>query len=92
MSPKEYNFQPGAILHDAICGAFRTRGISFERWCKENDIPAATARNATYGQSKGRSGQELLERLVHAAGHEIVRAAYADRTMRHASDIGRENV
>ena len=36
MSKESPQFQPGAILHDAIVGAFRSRGLGFEAWCASN--------------------------------------------------------
>ena len=55
-------FQPGAILHDAIMGAFRARGWSFEGWLIENGIKPASARGCTFGQSKGPKGKAMLNR------------------------------
>lgn len=80
-------YQPGAILHDAIVGAFKTRGLSFEAWCAENDVVPSAARNATYGQSKGPKGKALLARMIAAAGPEVVEAAYLARLKSHVSDL-----
>jgi len=44
MPPKDYDFQPGAILHDAIVGTFKANGGSFELWCRENGISPSLAR------------------------------------------------
>ena len=46
MPPKDYDFQPGAILHDAIVGTFKANGGSFELWCRENGISPSLARVA----------------------------------------------
>lgn len=36
MALKPSEFQPGAILHDAVMGAFRPHGICLDEWCREN--------------------------------------------------------
>lgn len=75
------------MLHDAIMGAFRAQGGSFEVWLSEQGIPPATARGATYGQSKGPKGKALLSRILDAAGPEIVKTLYLDRLNRHVATI-----
>lgn len=80
-------YQPGAILHDAIVGAFRSRGEGFDTWCAVNKVSPSTARNVTYGQSKGPKGRALLERMITEAGPEIVRAAYLARIKSHVFDL-----
>lgn len=87
MAEEPFPFQPGAIMHDAIIGAFRARGGSFERWLVEQGIPSATARGVTYGQSKGAKGREMLARFVEAAGPEVVRTLYLDRLRRHVAEV-----
>ncbi|MDO9527123.1 MAG: hypothetical protein Q7J57_16550 [Gemmobacter sp.] len=89
MTPKEFDFQPGAILHDAIVGTFRAHGGSFERWCQENGITPSTARNATFGQSRGPKGRALLGRIIDDAGRDFVRRAYAARIEAYASAVKR---
>ena len=79
MSPKDFDFQPGAILHDAVVGTFRAHGLSFEKWCKENGMTPSNARNATFGQSRGPKGREMLARIIEAAGPEFLRMAYEAR-------------
>lgn len=80
-------YQAGSILHDAIVGAFKASGGSFEGWCADNGISPSVARNATYGQSKGPKGRALLARMIAAAGPEVVRAAYMARLKSHVSDL-----
>lgn len=87
MTPNDFEFQPGAILHDAIVGTFRAHGRSFEAWCKENDVLPSNARNATFGQSRGPKGRELLARLIEAAGPEFLRMAYAKRIAEYAAEV-----
>ncbi len=87
MSEKTAPFQPGAMLHDAILGAFRASGGSFERWCTENEVTPTNARNATYGIMKGARGKELLARLIKAAGPEVVQAGYGARLRAHAASF-----
>ncbi len=38
MAEKSFPFQPGVMLHEAIVGAFRATGGSFEVWCAENGV------------------------------------------------------
>lgn len=87
MAEDHFPFQPGAMLHDAIMGAFKAQGGSFEAWLAEQGIPPATARGATYGQSKGPKGKALLARILDAAGPEVVRTLYLDRLGRHVADV-----
>ncbi|HRK67715.1 MAG TPA: hypothetical protein PKY73_09190 [Hyphomonas sp.] len=87
MAAQALPYQPGAILHDAVVGAFKARGLSFEAWCAENGVVPSAARNATYGQSKGPKGKALLARMIDAAGPEVVQAAYLARLKSHVSDL-----
>lgn len=87
MAQNRFNFQPGAILHDAIVGTFRAHGGSFSRWCKENGVDLGAARNATFGQSRGPRGQELLNRIIEAAGPEFLRMAYVKRISEYAEEV-----
>ncbi len=87
MADQKTNFQPGAVLHDAIIGAFRAHGGSFERWCRENKVLPTVARQATFGQSRGPNGQRLLAQLIDAAGPEIVRQVYEKRVLDHADTL-----
>lgn len=80
-------YQAGSILHDAIVGAFKTSGGSFDAWCEQNQINPSAARNVTYGQSKGPKGRALLARLIEAAGPEVVHAAYMSRLKSHVADL-----
>lgn len=89
MSRKPPEFQPGAILHEVIVGAFRARGLTFEGWCKENGLTPMNGRNATFGQSRGDVGRANLERIIEAAGREFVRDAYARRLAEHASQFAK---
>lgn len=76
-------YQPGAILHEAIVGAFRASGKGFEAWCAENNVAPTSARHATFGQSRGPKGTALLVRIIEAAGPDVVRAAYLARMNAH---------
>lgn len=88
MSVKNKMFQPGAVLHEVIVGAFRSAGTGFEAWCKENSIHPSTARMATYGQSGGDKGQVLLNQIIDAAGRDVVALSYKARIERHAAEVG----
>ncbi len=80
-------FQPGAILHEVIVGAFRARGTTFEGWCQENGMTPTNGRNATFGQSRGPVGKRNLERIIEAAGREFIRDAYLRRVAEHFAQI-----
>lgn len=80
-------FQPGAVLHEVIVGAFRSSGTSFEAWCAENSVHPSTARNATYGQSGGDKGRKLREEIITAAGRDVVSIAYAKRISAEAERL-----
>jgi hypothetical protein len=82
-------FQPGAILHEVIVGAFRARGTTFEGWCQENGMTPTNGRNATFGQSRGPVGKRNLERIIDAAGREFVRDAYLRRVAEHYAQINK---
>lgn len=87
MAEKSFPFQPGVMLHEAIVGAFRATGGSFEVWCAENGVAPSIARNATFGVAKGPKGRALLAKLIAAAGPEVVRAGYLARFRTHAEDL-----
>lgn len=92
MSEKSFPFQPGVLLHDAVMGAFRAQGLSFENWLVEQGIPPATARGATFGQSKGPKGKALLARILEKANPEIVRTLYVERLGKHVEDVKKGRV
>lgn len=87
MTGNRFPFQPGAMLHDAIIGAFRASGGSFEVWCAENGVSPTNARNATYGMMKGPKGRALLAQLIAAAGPDVVQAGYMARFKAHSEDL-----
>lgn len=89
MPRKHPEFQPGAILHEVIVGAFRARGLTFEGWCRENGLTPMNGRNATFGQSRGDIGRKNLERIIDAAGREFVRDAYKRRLAEHYAQVSR---
>lgn len=83
-------FQPGAILHEVIAGALKSKGTGFEAWCRENGLHPTTVRQATYGQSGGDRGQAILGQLIAAAGVDVVEAAYRQRMLIEAQKLGGE--
>lgn len=89
MTPRTEEFQPGAILHEVIVGAFRARGLMFESWCKQNGISPTNARSATFGQSRGKVGREALDRIIDAAGRDFVAEAYRRRLAEHYATFTR---
>ena len=89
MSRKPPEFQPGAILHEVVVGAFRARGLTFEGWCKENGLTATNGRNATFGQSRGAVGRHNLNQIIDAAGRDFVREAYRRRVAEHFEQLQR---
>lgn len=89
MTQREFNFQPGVILHEAIIGAFRASGSNFDQWCQANNVKPTSARQATFGQSRGPAGQDLLNRMIEAAGPDFVRHVYEARMLAHAATLRR---
>lgn len=87
MARTEINFQPGAVLHEAIMGGLRANGTNFSVWCRANGVPETAARQATFGQSRGPNGQDILARLIKAAGPEFVRQVYDMRVLAHADQL-----
>lgn len=87
MADKNQILQPGALLHEAIIGAFRANGDNFTDWCTRNGITPAVARNATFGQSRGPNGRKLLGRLIDAAGRDFVESAYMRRLKQHNAEV-----
>ncbi len=87
MPVKDKMFQPGTILHEVIDGAFRSAGSSFVKWCRENDVHPSTARNATHGQSAGDSGDKLRNRIINAAGRDVVMITYRKRMVMEAAKL-----
>lgn len=81
-------FQPGIILHEVIVGALRSKGTTFQNWCKGNGLSITTARNVTFGQSAGPRSQAVLERMINDAGREVVATAYRVR-MEEAAKLAR---
>lgn len=79
MSFQNSMFRPGAILHEVIAGAMRSRGTTLNEWCKNNGVAWSTIRNITFGMSAGPRSQAVLDRLIDAAGREVVTAAYRVR-------------
>jgi len=80
-------FQPGVILHEVIAGALRSKGTSFDAWCKANDVHRTTARQATYGQSGGDRGKKLLQRMIDDAGPDVVALSYRTRIEAEAKSL-----
>ena len=80
-------FKPGMILHEVLIGAFKSKGTTMHHWCIENGIKPTAARCATYGQSGGKKGSALLERLIDAAGRDVVSTAYRDRIFQEAKHL-----
>lgn len=87
MAVKNNSFQPGAVLHEVIVGAFRAAGTTFDAWCKESGIHPSTARMATYGQSGGDKGQALLTQIIDAAGRDVVELSYSNRVLAEARKL-----
>ncbi len=79
MSFQNNVFQPGAILHEVIVGAMRSRGSSLNEWCKNNGVAWTAVRQVTFGMSAGPRSHAMLDRLINDAGREVVTAAYRIR-------------
>lgn len=70
-------------MHEVIVGAFRAKGTTFEGWCQENGISPSNGRQATFGQSRGKVGSAILDRIIDEAGRDFIRAAYVRRLEDH---------
>lgn len=90
MAETQFPFQPGVMLHDAIVGAFRASGTSFEVWCTERRINPSNARNTTYGINKGPKGRAMLAQMIADAGPAIVEAGYLARLQRHVATVNEQ--
>ncbi len=88
MSVKTFLFQRGVILNDVVVGTFRSSGTNLNKWCKENNVSLTAAQSALIGKSGGDAGEALLERLIDAAGRDVVEVAYRKRVQEHAQEIG----
>lgn len=80
-------FQPGLIFYEVMLGCFKASGRSFHHWCKENDVSHAAACAALKGSSAGDKGAALIEKMVDAAGPQVVATAYRARIERHAAEV-----
>lgn len=87
MSSPDKQFQPGVILHEVIVGCMRAKGMTLGAWCEVNDIPRSTVTTVTHGQMSGPRGQLILDRLLKAAGPDMVAAAYRQRILREAKRV-----
>lgn len=87
MTRQDFVFQPGAVLHEAVIGGLRANGTNFSAWCRENGVIETVARQATFGQLRGTNGQDILSRLIEAAGAEFVRQVYERRLLDHADQV-----
>lgn len=87
MTDNTVKFQQGRMLHDAIMGALRARGMQLEVWCADNGIAPSSVRNATYGQAGGPKGRELMNRVIEAAGRNYVEQADIERIQFHLNEL-----
>ncbi|PCH67058.1 MAG: hypothetical protein COC12_12050 [Rhodobacteraceae bacterium] len=87
MAENHTKFEPGALLHDAIMGAFRTSGSSCNAWCGTYGITAMTARNASLGLTRSPVGKKILHDMIEAAGPDLVALAYRKRVRKHLGEI-----
>lgn len=87
MADTDIPYQQGLILHQAVVGAFRATGRSFEKWAIAYGSNATNVRNATLGMSKGPRGLEVLRDVIEAAGPELVRVAYLKRLDEHIAEV-----
>lgn len=87
MARNHPEFQPGAILHDAIMGVMKARRLSLEDWCAANGCTPSAIRNATYGQGRGPKGRALLDKLLETVGRDLVRPAYEHRLREHMAAL-----
>jgi hypothetical protein len=70
----------------------RAHGLSFEAWCIQNGITSSNARNATFGQSRGPKGRDMLRRIIDGAGRDFVMKAYVARIEAYAAQVKKRGV
>lgn len=87
MTQQMPEFQPGAILHEVLLGAFRARGTSLAQWCREKGYATANVYSATLGRGGGKAARRYLAEAIAAAGREFVRDAYVRRIAEHYEQI-----
>lgn len=87
MARNDAQFQPGAILHDAVMGALRSRDLKLEDWCAARGVSSGQVRNATYGIGRGPKGRELLQEVLDYAGRDLVRQSYEARLREHMAAL-----
>jgi hypothetical protein len=73
MTVNVLEFQPGAVLHDAIVAALHAQGRQFQHVCEQLGISVNRGRQATLGMSRGPVGMADLRRLIEQAGPDLVR-------------------
>lgn len=89
MTVMRVEFQPGAILHDVVSGAFRMQGTTLEQWCKAAGLKPMNVRYAMYGVIRSDAGQAAIEQVVEAAGRDVVISAYTRRMAEHVAAFQR---
>lgn len=89
MSAKRVEFQPGAILHDVVSGAFRMQGTTLEQWCRSAGLKPMSVRYAMYGVIRSDVGLAAIEKAVEAAGRDVVISAYTRRMAEHVAAFQR---
>ncbi len=87
MARKPPEFQQGLILLDALIGAFRARGTTFEAFCKSRGYSSMNLRNAALGGSQTPQAMEMLNAAIDDAGRDIVMAVYRERVGKHWAQL-----
>ena len=87
MARKLQEFQQGIILLDAMVGAFRARGTTFEAFCKANGYASMNLRNAALGGSQTPHAMKMLNAALDAAGRDFVLSVYRERVGQHWAQL-----
>lgn len=90
MADAEMKLEPGVILNEVVSGCLRAAGTNVYKWCRENGVNRASAKQALFGQAGGDRGKALLARMIEAAGREQVEMTYRKRIEEHAAAISGE--
>lgn len=69
---------PGQHLYNAVMAGFRAKGATLHAWANQNGYTHSEVRAAAFGTMAGAKGRAVLERMISAAGPDVVSIAYAN--------------
>ena len=74
--------QPGAMFLAAWRGCMMVQGMTLADWARQNDISQQVLRQIATGTINGPKGKAVREKMIEAAGRELLVKAIADRWQR----------